>query len=630
MVPAATDGPPPPSPRPSPRSSRTTAPAAEVVYRVAPHEGLRRFESVVIAHRHAAAAGVELRIFGSFVLPLLLILVSLLGLLVRSFPGPGDLEILELAVDQPVHVAADPDPPRARRHLVGARAEPRRRRAHRRRHVHAAGGSLELTGAASTRAASTRATRRLPLDLDEMRRALETATRRRDARGKIDALNLDYAARGLEPRRRSGTSPARAAERARSPRWTSSGPRRASPSTRPCAAACSSPACSVWSTGRTRGARSSRRGSAARRRLRLPRARDRRGGRKDARLVLYYDRVPLAPRPQDDPARRLPARLPLPAQPPAGRQLTRMRGASSSRARRARATARGALPAARPRAGARRRAPRGSSSTRWHARGPSSVVLGPRLPDVPMAEAIGAPRGCGGPAGLDPRADPRFRLAATEGVVLGAGANAALRRPLERSSSRAGWPKLLDVRGACSARIPVHVQVWAAARARRRALLRAQPQPRRPRDALASPVRIEAEDLDLEIDLPEPEGRIRVLARIAREAPEIGWPPTSGPGSSSCSCPSPGSARSTAWWGASPTRGGAEPLGSRAPSAGTPPRPVVYEVTGPTRPTGLPGGGPPRRARGLAPSARQPLLRRAGRSTRQALDTAREFVRRHR
>jgi hypothetical protein len=41
---------------------------------------------------------------------------------------------------------------------------------------------------------------------------------------------------------------------------------------------------------------------------------------------------------------------------------------------------------------------------------------------------------------------------------------------------------------------------------------------------LASPVRIEAEDLDLEIDLPEPEGRVRVLGRIVREAPEVGWP----------------------------------------------------------------------------------------------------------
>ena len=41
---------------------------------------------------------------------------------------------------------------------------------------------------------------------------------------------------------------------------------------------------------------------------------------------------------------------------------------------------------------------------------------------------------------------------------------------------------------------------------------------------LASPVPIEAEDLDLELDLPEPEGRMRVLGRIVRDAPEVGWP----------------------------------------------------------------------------------------------------------
>jgi hypothetical protein len=37
-------------------------------------------------------------------------------------------------------------------------------------------------------------------------------------------------------------------------------------------------------------------------------------------------------------------------------------------------------------------------------------------------------------------------------------------------------------------------------------------------------VRIEAEDLDLEIDLPESDGRVRVLGRVARQAPEVGWP----------------------------------------------------------------------------------------------------------
>jgi hypothetical protein len=41
---------------------------------------------------------------------------------------------------------------------------------------------------------------------------------------------------------------------------------------------------------------------------------------------------------------------------------------------------------------------------------------------------------------------------------------------------------------------------------------------------LASPVRIEADDLDLELDLPEPEGRLRALGRVARDAPEVGWP----------------------------------------------------------------------------------------------------------
>ena len=41
---------------------------------------------------------------------------------------------------------------------------------------------------------------------------------------------------------------------------------------------------------------------------------------------------------------------------------------------------------------------------------------------------------------------------------------------------------------------------------------------------LASPVKIDTDDLDLEIDLPEPEGRVRVLGRVVREAPDVGWP----------------------------------------------------------------------------------------------------------
>ena len=156
----------------------------------------------------------------------------------------------------------------------------------------------------------------------------------------------------------------------------------------------------------------------------------------------------------------------------------------------------------------------------------SLVVLGPRLPDVPIEEAIRRIRE--GPAGQ--RASilvliPASDLEGTEGIVLGAGANAALRRPLERFVLESWVAKLVDVPRRVLARIPVHVQVVGSRKSApgehfyglsRNLSVHGM--------LLASPVRIEAEDLDLEIDLPEAEGRIRVLGRIAREAPEVGWP----------------------------------------------------------------------------------------------------------
>jgi CheY-like chemotaxis protein len=154
------------------------------------------------------------------------------------------------------------------------------------------------------------------------------------------------------------------------------------------------------------------------------------------------------------------------------------------------------------------------------------VVLGPRLPDASLVDAVRRIRE--GPAGrqasilaLVPAADP----AGTEAAVLGAGANAALRRPLDRFVLESWVAKLLDVPRRVRARIPVHVQVVGSRKSApgqhfyglsRNLSVHGM--------LLASPVRIEAEDLDLEIDLPEGEGRIRVLGRIAREAPEVGWP----------------------------------------------------------------------------------------------------------
>ncbi len=157
---------------------------------------------------------------------------------------------------------------------------------------------------------------------------------------------------------------------------------------------------------------------------------------------------------------------------------------------------------------------------------PRLVVLGPKLPDVPLSEAIQRIRES--PYGrrvsilaMIPQDEPP----GTEGVVLGAGANAALRRPLDRFVLESWVAKLVDVPSRVLARIPVHVQVVGSRHGApgehfyglsRNLSVHGM--------LLASPVRIEAHDLDLELDLPEAEGRVRVLGRVAREAPEIGWP----------------------------------------------------------------------------------------------------------
>jgi hypothetical protein len=171
------------------------------VYRVAPHEGLQKIEPAVKRIASPPRAGIEMRIFLWFVLPLLLILVALLGLLVRSFPGPGDLEIVELASGQPVHVATDrihraPDGTWSAQGLSLA-ADARAAAAT----FTLQGGSVELSGAGlDTAGLDPRDAALLPLGLDEVRRAIEAATDHGTREDKIHALNLDYAARSLDPK----------------------------------------------------------------------------------------------------------------------------------------------------------------------------------------------------------------------------------------------------------------------------------------------------------------------------------------------------------------------------------------------------------------------------------------------
>jgi hypothetical protein len=154
---------------------------------------------------------------------------------------------------------------------------------------------------------------------------------------------------------------------------------------------------------------------------------------------------------------------------------------------------------------------------------PGLVVLGSEFASV---EQVSRVRGSELGRGLSllvvvPSEDPP----GIEGVLLDAGANAALRRPLERFVLESWVGKLLDVPRRVLTRIPVHVQVVGSRRKSpgehfygltRNLSVHGM--------LLASPVRIDAEDVDLELDLPEPEGRVRVLGRVVREAPEVGWP----------------------------------------------------------------------------------------------------------
>jgi hypothetical protein len=77
------------------------------IFRVAPEQGLKKLEPVVKRITTPARPWVELKLVTYLVLPAVLFLLLLLGILVRSFPGRGDVEVVELALGQPVHVAAD-------------------------------------------------------------------------------------------------------------------------------------------------------------------------------------------------------------------------------------------------------------------------------------------------------------------------------------------------------------------------------------------------------------------------------------------------------------------------------------------------------------------------------------------
>lgn len=264
------------------------------VYRVRPDEGLEKIEPTVRRIASPPRARVELRIFGYFVLPLLLILLALLGLLVHSFPGPGDLEVLELALDQPVHVAAD----RLHRTRDGAWAaqglslvaEPRDAAAT----FTARGAELDTSGVGLDPGGLEPADAALlPLGLEELRRRLEAATDSGTREEKIHALNLDYMAKSMNAQEAERILTRSPAERALIPAVDYLRAKAHLAFSDALREKLLAPHLHVSTYGRdaTRGEiRAGERVGIGRYGFVVHELG--RGGRRDVRLVLYYDRVP--------------------------------------------------------------------------------------------------------------------------------------------------------------------------------------------------------------------------------------------------------------------------------------------------------------------------------------------------
>jgi hypothetical protein len=264
------------------------------VFRVAPHEGLRQIEPAVRRIVAPPRAGVELRFLGLLVLPLVLFLVLLLGVLVRSFPGPGDVEIVEMKLGVPVHIAVD------RLHkvesggwgstglsLVGDAKEAAASLTYQAPSLDLTGVGLDLSGLDGT------TQHLLSLGIDELKKALEAYADDGSKEERIYALNLDYMAKnmtGADAERLLTTGPAdrrRIAAvdflRAKAHLITNDALRRKLTEPR------------AYLQGYGRDSRRVELGPGVV--ARVGRygfvVKDvARGGRKDARLVLYYDRVP--------------------------------------------------------------------------------------------------------------------------------------------------------------------------------------------------------------------------------------------------------------------------------------------------------------------------------------------------
>ena len=115
----------------------------------------------------------------------------LLGVLVRSFPGPGDVEVLELGLGKPAHVAAD----RGSKQGLSLVADAKDASAT----LTYQAPSLDLAGVGTDGVGADPVVQALlPLSIDELRRKLDALSAEGSKEEKIFALNLDYMAKNMD------------------------------------------------------------------------------------------------------------------------------------------------------------------------------------------------------------------------------------------------------------------------------------------------------------------------------------------------------------------------------------------------------------------------------------------------
>jgi CheY-like chemotaxis protein len=155
------------------------------------------------------------------------------------------------------------------------------------------------------------------------------------------------------------------------------------------------------------------------------------------------------------------------------------------------------------------------------------VVLGPLLDDLPLAEVVRRIRSAPQLRSVSILAlMPTSESPAVDHAVLHAGANAVLRRPLDRTLLEGWLAKLLTVARRVEVRIPVDGQVVGSSRNASAGHFYGVARDLSTHGLLlACPVRLSAgHDLELDMRLSEAPMPLRLLGRVVRDAPDVRWP----------------------------------------------------------------------------------------------------------